>query len=88
MFLIGSIIFWTMAAVVGYFSLIPLKAAAEYRFRGKLGLTVEGIGFAVCLLAAITMGTGGFAGYALLGAGIAAGAAIRSRSDNDQRYLE
>lgn len=86
MFLIGSIIFWTMAAVVGYFSLIPLKAAAEYRFRGKFGLTVEGIGFAVCLLAAIA--TGGFAGYALLGAGIAAGAAIRSRSDNDQRYLE
>lgn len=84
--MIGAIIFYAMMAVVGYFALVPLKAAAEYRFRGKLGLTVEGIGFLAC--AVLAFFTGGLTGFLLLGGGIVAGAGIRSIKGNDQRYLE
>lgn len=84
--MITTIIFWAMASVVGYFALVPLKAAAEYRFRGKLGLTVEGVAFLACAVGAIF--TGGLTGFLLLGGGIVAGAGIRSVKGNDQRYLE
>lgn len=75
-------------AVVGYFGLVPLRAAAEYRFRGKLGLTLEGIGFLCCVVFALFSGIGSLTGFLMLSAGIAAGAGIRSIKGNDRRYLE
>ncbi len=84
--MLATIVFWAMAAVVGYFAIVPLKAAAEYRFRGKLGLTVEGIAFLACAVAAIF--TGGITGFLLLGGGIVAGTGIRSVKGNERRYLE
>jgi hypothetical protein len=86
----GTLIFFAMLAVVGYFALVPLKAAAEYRFRGKFSLTAEGIGFLACGLLALIywLGGGWLTSFLLLGAGIAAGAGIRTVKGNDQRYLE
>jgi len=84
--LISTIVFYAMMAVVGYFAVVPLKAAAEYRFRGKLGLTVEGVGFAACAVLALVSAP--FVGFLLLGGGIVAGAGLRSMKGNDQRYLE
>ena len=79
---------WVMVAVVAIFGLIPLKAAAEYRFRNKLGLTIEGIAFLACavfggFLAATTLSS-----IVVLGGGIAVGIGIRSIKGNEQRYLE
>ncbi len=79
-----------MLAVVGYFAIVPLRAAAEYRFRGKFSLTAEGLGFLGCgVLALFFWLFGGvFNAFLLLGIGIAAGAGIRSMKGNDQRYIE
>ncbi len=72
-----------MAAIVAIFGLIALKAGAEYRFRGKMGLAIEGIAFLAC--AVVGMFT---ASIALLGIGIAAGIGMRQIKGNDQRYIE
>ena len=84
--IISWIVWSVMASVVGYFAMVPLKAAAEYRFRNKLGLTVEGLAFLGCIVGAAL--TGGLGSFLLLGGGIVAGAGIRSVKGNDQRYLE
>lgn len=86
--MVSTIIFFGMMAVVGYFAMVPLKAAAEYRFRGKAGLTIEGVGFLGCAVLALLSGIGTLPGFLLLSAGIAAGAGIRTMKDNDQRYIE
>ncbi len=86
--MITTIIFFGMMAVVSYFALVPLKAAAEYRFRGKFSLTAEGIGFLACAVLALLSGIASLTGFLLLGAGIVAGTGIRSIKGNDRRYLE
>ncbi|MCH2043268.1 MAG: hypothetical protein MK212_03950 [Saprospiraceae bacterium] len=77
-----------MMAVVAIFGLIPLKAAAEYRFRNKLGLTIEGGAFLACAAYGGLVLGAGLGGFLLLGGGIAAGVGIRSIKGNEQRYLE
>jgi hypothetical protein len=84
--MIATIVWAVMATVVGYFAMVPLKAAAEYRFRNKLGLTLEGLAFLGCIVGAFF--TGGLTSFLLLGGGIVAGAGIRSVKGNEQRYLE
>jgi len=86
--MISTIIFFGMMAVVGYFAIVPLKAAAEYRFRGKTSLTIEGVGFLACAVLALLSGIATLPGFLLLSGGIAAGAGIRSMKGNDQRYIE
>jgi hypothetical protein len=88
--MITYIFFFAMMSVVGYFAMVPLKAAAEYRFRGKTGLTIEGLGFLGCAVVALLsfMSGGVLTGFLLLSGGIAAGAGLRTMKGNDQRYLD
>ena len=90
MWILNALLFFAMLSVVTYFGLVALKAAAEYRFRGKFSLTAEGLGFLGCgAFALICWLSGGvFNAFLLLGLGIAAGAGIRSIKGNDQRYIE
>jgi hypothetical protein len=90
MWLLSTLFFFGMLSVVTYFGLVPLKAAAEYRFRGKFSLTAEGLGFLGCGALALLywLFAGGFIPFLLLGLGVAAGAGIRSMKGNDQRYIE
>jgi hypothetical protein len=65
-----------MAAVVAIFGLIPLREAAEYRFKNQLGKTLKGGAFLAC--AVIGLLTPGFAGWLLLGGGIAVGMGLQA----------
>ena len=80
------VLFWAMFSAVGYFAYVPLKAAAASRFRGKDSLTIEGIAFLALAVGAILIG--GAAGWLMLGTGIVAGAGMRSRKGNENRYLD
>lgn len=72
-----------MAAITAIFGLIALKAGAQYRFRGKMGLAIEGIAF----LASAVVGLF-YASIPILGIAIAAGIGMRQIKSNEQRYLE
>ena len=78
-----TFILGAMAAIVTIFGLVALKAGAAYRFRGKMGLAIEGIAFIACAVIGIFTSS-----LALLGIGIAAGVGMRQIKSNEQRYLE
>ena len=80
------ILYFALLAVVCYFVYVPFMAAAQYRFRGQLGLTIEFLGFLACAVLAL-INIASFTGLILLAVGVAAGVGIRSNKDNDQRYL-
>jgi hypothetical protein len=81
------ILYFALLAVVSYFIYVPFIAAAQYRFRGQLGLTIEFLGFLACAVLAL-LNIASFTGIVLLAAGVAAGVGIRSNKDNNQRYLD
>lgn len=72
-----------MAAVVAIFGLVALKAGAQYRFRGKMGLAIEGTAFLACAVVGLFMGS-----LPILGIALAAGVGMRQIKGNDQRYIE
>ena len=80
------ILYFALLAAVCYFVYVPFMAAAQYRFRGQLGLTIEFLGFLACAVLAL-INIASFTGLILLAVGVAAGIGIRSNKDNDQRYL-
>jgi hypothetical protein len=82
-----TIAFLGMFAVVVIFGLIPLKTAAEYRFRSKFSLTAEGIAFLVCAVFGL-LNFATLTGFFILSAGIVAGATIRSSKGYNDRYLD
>lgn len=84
----GTIVIWALAALVGMFGLVALKAGAEYRFRGKTGLLIEGIGFLLCAVYGAFFAPTILASLVVLGGGIAVGTGIRAIKGNDKRYIE
>lgn len=72
-----------LSLLVTYFGLVPLKAGAEYRFRGKTGLLIEGLTFLAIAVVGILTWT-----WVWPAIGAAAGIGIRQIKGNDQRYLE
>jgi hypothetical protein len=81
------ILYFALLAVVSYFIYVPFRAAAQYRFRGQLGLTIEFLGFLACAVLAL-LNIASFTGIVLLAVGVAAGVGMRSNRDNNQRYLD
>lgn len=81
------ILYFALLAVVSYFIYVPFMAAAQYRFRGQLGLTIEFLGFLACAVLAL-LNIASFTGIVLLAVGVAAGVGMRSNRDNNQRYLD
>ena len=74
-----------MAMIIMGFAAIPLRRAAEYRFRGQFGNTAKGL----ILLGFALFGfiTSGIAGWLLLGGGIALGAGLLATEDSNTKFL-
>jgi hypothetical protein len=71
-----------LAALTAIMALIPLKAGAAYRFRGKQLLLIEGLGLLACaVLGVLTWNVWLLAGSSLVGLGI-------SQLPNSHKRLE
>lgn len=75
-----TIVIIGLSLLVAYFGLEPLKAGAQYRFRGKTGLLIEGLAFlGVAAFGLITWT------WVVPAIGAAAGIGIRQMTDNRKR---